>query len=344
MSVNDQIIDGDLYADAFHGSGAYLTNISRTGLSLGTPNSVVVNDGAGVMSDQLYLSAALGGTGIDSSALSGVVRVTAGAWGVGGSIVDADISPVANIQRSKLAPGAPNAVVIDNGAGVMTTEAQLAVSRGGTGQDFSAVVGPAVISITAGAMSASLGYAMTATPATLAQRDGAGSLFVVDSVISGSSRANTIAPFSGNTVTFGTGAGPTFTQTTTFKNERVVQFVEAGSAVESFARTGQTIGATTTTLLTFATTLNSVHDIEATISGVNTSGVTATFIWRAKGQNSGGVVTVNLIDQKRQRAAPLATSTTTIGTSGANIIVQATGVALLTIKWTTSVIITTRTA
>lgn len=344
MSVNDQIIDGDQYADAFHGSGAYLTNISRAGLSPGTPNSVVINDGAGVMTDSTYLSAALGGTGIDSSALSGVARVTAGVWGVGGSIVDADISPTANIQRSKLAPGAPNAVVIDNGAGVMTTEAQLAVSRGGTGQDFSAVVGPSVITVTAGAMAATLNYAMTATAATLAQRDGAGSLFVVDSVISGSSRANTIAPFSGNVVTFGTGAGPTFTQSTVFKNDNVTQFVEAGSNAVSYARTGTTVGAVTVTLLTFTTVLNSVHDFEATISGVDASGNTATFIWRAKGQNSGGTVTVALINQKRQRAAPLATATTTIGVSGGNILVQATGVALLTIKWTTSVNVTTRTA
>lgn len=344
MSVNDQIIDGDQYANAYHGSGAYLTNISRAGLSPGTPNSVVINDGAGVMTDATYLSPALGGTGIDSSALSGVVRVTAGSWGVGGSIVDADISPTANIQRSKLAPGAPNAVVIDNGAGVMTTEAQLAVSRGGTGQDFSAVVGPSVISITGGTMAASLGYAMTATAATLAQRDGAGSLFVVDSVISGSSRANTIAPFSGNVVTFGTGTGPTFTQSTVFKNDNITQFIEAGAAVVSYARDGTTVGAVTVTLLTFATTLNSVHDFEATVSGVDASGNTASFIWRVKGQNSSGTVTVTPIDQKRQRAAPLATSTSAFTTSGGNILLQATGVALITIKWTANITVTTRTA
>ena len=49
------------------------------------------------------------------------------------SIVDANISASAAIARTKIASGTNNHVVINDGSGVLSSEAQLAVSRGGTG-------------------------------------------------------------------------------------------------------------------------------------------------------------------------------------------------------------------
>jgi hypothetical protein len=49
------------------------------------------------------------------------------------NIDNADIKAAAGIARDKLASGSNNHVIINNGSGVMTSEAQLAVSRGGTG-------------------------------------------------------------------------------------------------------------------------------------------------------------------------------------------------------------------
>lgn len=51
-----------------------------------------------------------------------------------GGLVDSQISASAAIARTKLANGTANHVLINNGTGVMSSEAQLAVSRGGTGQ------------------------------------------------------------------------------------------------------------------------------------------------------------------------------------------------------------------
>lgn len=48
------------------------------------------------------------------------------------NIEDADIKTGANISRSKLANGSADHVLINNNAGTMSSEAQLAVSRGGT--------------------------------------------------------------------------------------------------------------------------------------------------------------------------------------------------------------------
>lgn len=58
------------------------------------------------------------------------------------NIADASISGTAAITRSKLANGTANHVLINSGAGVMTSEATLAKSRGGTGADNSGVTFP----------------------------------------------------------------------------------------------------------------------------------------------------------------------------------------------------------
>ena len=49
-----------------------------------------------------------------------------------GTLVNADISNSAAIARTKLAAGSANHVIINDGSGVLTSEAALAVSRGGT--------------------------------------------------------------------------------------------------------------------------------------------------------------------------------------------------------------------
>lgn len=50
------------------------------------------------------------------------------------SIVNADVATAAAIARTKLASGSNNHVLINDGSGVMSSEAVLAVTRGGTGQ------------------------------------------------------------------------------------------------------------------------------------------------------------------------------------------------------------------
>lgn len=50
-----------------------------------------------------------------------------------GSVVDADISASAAISRSKIAAGSATQVLINDGSGLVSSEAQLAPTRGGTG-------------------------------------------------------------------------------------------------------------------------------------------------------------------------------------------------------------------
>lgn len=58
-----------------------------------------------------------------------------------GVIVNADINASAAISRSKLASGTANQVLINDGSGVFSSEAQLSTTRGGLGADLSASTG-----------------------------------------------------------------------------------------------------------------------------------------------------------------------------------------------------------
>lgn len=81
-------------------------------------------------------------------AVTGDIAITnAGVTSIGaGVIVNADINASAAIARSKMASGTASHVVINDGSGVFSSEAQLATSRGGTGQDTSASTGFATVS------------------------------------------------------------------------------------------------------------------------------------------------------------------------------------------------------
>jgi hypothetical protein len=70
----------------------------------------------------------------DTNALGDILASTTGGFTYkNGSITDLAISATANILRSKLQNGAINQVVINDGSGVLSSEAQLDITRGGTG-------------------------------------------------------------------------------------------------------------------------------------------------------------------------------------------------------------------
>lgn len=70
---------------------------------------------------------------LDTDALGDIEVTTSGLLIKTGVISDGDINVSADIARTKLAAGTADHVVINNGSGVLSSEAQLAVSRGGTG-------------------------------------------------------------------------------------------------------------------------------------------------------------------------------------------------------------------
>lgn len=69
-----------------------------------------------------------------SSLSTGVAHVSSGGLFSSSNVVNADVDAAAAIARTKLASGTASHVLINDGSGVMSSEAQLAISRGGTGQ------------------------------------------------------------------------------------------------------------------------------------------------------------------------------------------------------------------
>lgn len=148
--------------------------IARSKIASGSAAHVVINAGDGSLNSEAQLSALRGGTGQDFSASTGVVKVAAGSFSVaaidldsadvvnelttdkGGTgqdfsaasglvkvaagimsaaaLVNADVDATAAIARSKLASGTANHVLINDGSGVMSSEASLDETRGGTAQ------------------------------------------------------------------------------------------------------------------------------------------------------------------------------------------------------------------
>lgn len=150
-----------------------LAAIQRSKLANGTANHVIINNGSGAFSSEATLAKSRGGSGQDNSSLSfpasGTLATLLGteafqnktltsctldaSANTVSNIANTNISSSAAIARSKLASGSANHVVINDGSGVLSSEAQLSSSRGGTGQDFSASTG--LVKVSAGTMSAS---------------------------------------------------------------------------------------------------------------------------------------------------------------------------------------------
>jgi len=95
--------------------------IARNKLASGSANHVLTNDGSGVMSSEAQLQVSRGGTG--AGTLTGYVK------GNGTSPFTAS----ATIPRADIAAGSVDQVVINNGSGLLSSEAALSPTRGGTG-------------------------------------------------------------------------------------------------------------------------------------------------------------------------------------------------------------------
>lgn len=300
------------------------TTISRTQIASGTANQVVINDSSGNLSSEAQLATTRGGTGINTSASTGVAKVSAGTWSVS-TIVDADVSSSAAIARTKLASGTANQVVINNGSGVMTSEAQLAVSRGGTGQDFSSIgTGPYVVSVISGVMSATVIYTTASTANTLVLRDGSGN-------ITGNISTSTITTASGDLT-----LNPVGDITILDNNIKWAPTTITGGGGGLYTANVTTTNATPTTLFTLATATGTSYAIEIQITLADSTGGSNSGMYRFafKAKNLAGTVTVSSLAQTLNIADGGLTACAVSATSSStNILVQVTGIAATTIKW-----------
>lgn len=122
--IDAEILNGEIIAEG-------TTPINR--LEDLTSAQIIVGDGSN-------RPQAVSVTGDVTISNAGVTAIGAGV------IVNADVNAGAAIARTKLASGTASQVVINDGSGVMSSEAQLSAARGGTGANTSASTGFATVS------------------------------------------------------------------------------------------------------------------------------------------------------------------------------------------------------
>jgi hypothetical protein len=143
--------NGYTYFD--NGTFSFTSALNRSAIEAGTPDHLIVNNGTGYLSSIAQLPVTMGGTGIDSSSLTGFVLSTNGVISVTGStlipysnvtltgsLLDSDFSSNAQIDRSKFATGTAGHVIYNNGV-TLSSISTLPLARGGTGTDLSASTG-----------------------------------------------------------------------------------------------------------------------------------------------------------------------------------------------------------
>jgi len=104
---------------------------------------------------------------------------------------------ITNINRNNIEATNINEVVINNNAGILSSETYLHTSRGGLGINLSSVVGPAIPNIIGGVASTLL-YGTTPTPNMIVQRDITGNIpnVISDYMFSGTESAPGLSFFS----------------------------------------------------------------------------------------------------------------------------------------------------
>lgn len=137
------------------GGDLALTLIGATSLSLPTSGTLATLSGTETLSNKSISASQNTITGLTNANLSGSAGITYGNLSLSGSLVntdisgsaaisysklnltgmlvDADVSSTAAIARSKIASGTANHVLINDIAGAPSSEASLALTRGGTG-------------------------------------------------------------------------------------------------------------------------------------------------------------------------------------------------------------------
>jgi hypothetical protein len=310
--------------------------IARGKIASGTANHVLINDVSGAMSSEALLATSRGGTGINSSLANGVAKISTGIWSAS-AVVDADIGAGAAIARSKIANGTANAVVINSAGGALSSEAQLSVSRGGTGQDFSGTgPTPSVLQITSG-MFTTVPASVAATGSTYVTRDvGGGSAFgTVSATGITSTGALTVTPVGNLTLDPG---GVISTADSVLVG---VPAGVAGGRISQYVVNLAVTGAPFVQFWTVATAVDTAYTVYVQMTGMDSLGAaSASWSLQYRAQNLASTVSKASDMAVVQNAdALLANAVVRGAVTTTNLVVEASAIAGRTIKWAGRIVV-----
>ncbi len=315
----------------FVGDGSGLTNLPASQITLNNPDYAVITNGSSQLTTEQYLSTVRGGTGVNSSAFTGVAKVNAGTWSAsavtGSDIASATITgsniaaatiagsniSAATITGSNIASGT---VTGTNIAATTITDANIATNA--------AIADTKLATIsTAGKVANSATTAATSNaPNTIVLRDGTGSTNVATLFATLVTAPNVTSSF-------------------------LVQTPNANAQTTIQSAYVQTTNATATTLFSLATISAGAHGTTYLIScnislGDVTGGSnTGTYQFQFKVKNLGGTLTLSSIISNTTILDGTLTGTgISVTSSSANALVQVTGIAATTIAWSGTFTIT----
>lgn len=122
-TLTNKILTGNTAVNLISGSGTFVFNTSGVITSPNTTDTLVGKNTTDILTNKTISGAS---NTLSSIGYSSLILTN--------SILNADISTSAAIARNKLASGSNNHVIINDGSGILTSEAQLNITRGGTGQ------------------------------------------------------------------------------------------------------------------------------------------------------------------------------------------------------------------
>lgn len=324
-------------APGFSGDGSGLTNIPLANLATLTANNVLITNGTGAITTTSHLANNLGGTGIDSSALTGVAKISSGTWSA--STINASDITNNTITSSQIASGTINgsniapATITGSNIASGTVSGSNIASNTITGSNIASNTIPNSALVTLSTSGLVSNSATTATSSNTANsivaRDGSGNINV-------------------GTVT----------------NTQLLQQPSAYANYIVRSAYVQTTNATATTLYSFATSSNNAYTFTITIVAVQTTssvsgqsnpagqpnpvnqpnqsgqlnqlGLSASYQFLFKVNNVGGTITISSITNLSSIidiGLLLTGASVAITSNNTNIIVQVTGTASTTIRW-----------
>lgn len=294
-------------------------------LALGSANTALVMNSGGTA----YQWSTITNAQIDVAAAIAYSKLA-----LTGSVVDADISASAAIARSKVAAGTASQVLINDGSGLVSSEATLAKSRGGSGQDNTSLTFPSTGTLATRAGIETLSNktldnsnVVTAKAANLTIQDGTDTTkqakFVASGITTGTTRSYTLPNASDTLAVLATAqtlTNKTFDSTSTMTGAKIASFTPDGThTLTSPAATDTLVGRATTDTLSNKTL--------QTIVGAVTSDSTTTGSSATLPSGDAAVATVRLTN-----ASLASLSGITAGAAGQMLMVQNLTAATITVK------------
>ncbi len=325
----------------FVGDGSGLTNLPASQITLNNPDYAVITNGSSQLTTEQYLSTVRGGTGVNSSAFTGVAKVNAGTWSAsavtGSDIASATITG-SNIAAATIAGSNISAATI---TGSNISAATITGSNIASGTVTGTNIAATTITDANIATNAAIADTKLATIST------AGKVANSATTAATSNAPNTIVLRDG---TGSTNVATLFATLVTAPNVTssfLVQTPNANAQTTIQSAYVQTTNATATTLFSLATISAGAHGTTYLIScnislGDVTGGSnTGTYQFQFKVKNLGGTLTLSSIISNTTILDGTLTGTgISVTSSSANALVQVTGIAATTIAWSGTFTIT----